>query len=273
MRYIFALLLLLSTVTPQPQQQNPRHGKSGARSNPPSPSAPSFVVGQQDFGAKEQQPEPKQETPYWKKLIEPSVLSNLLLAGVAIWAGCIALRTLAAIREQTRETARSAGAAEKSALASENSVRLQEASIRQYVEFEDFEILSDTCWPNTTSLELRLTFDITNPTNLLLTLTRVAVDFGGKTTEATMREALAHDVGYHVKREIDIKGERLELFKKGELVMPLIVWAGFEDAFGVFREQSDGSNCVCSQSGCEFEAYEGVIGERWINQQNSEDGA
>lgn len=111
---VAALCLSLLPCSGQ-QQEKPRGNKGGV--SKPAPALPSepFVIGEQHFGAAEEKNRPQQQPTYWEKWLEPAAISNLALFIAAIWAGFTALRTLRVIREQTREAARAAGAAEKSA--------------------------------------------------------------------------------------------------------------------------------------------------------------
>lgn len=79
------------------QQQNPAPIKSG---HSPSALQPFVCTVQVEGTSTTNESKPQQKSYQWRELFAPANLPNWALALVAIWAGCLALKTLRAIKKQ-----------------------------------------------------------------------------------------------------------------------------------------------------------------------------
>lgn len=105
-----------------PKSESPRQEQGGKPNGDPNqPKALASPANPQITASAPPKTDPPRREPYdWNEWGKPSVLTNLALVGVAIWAGCIALGTLKAIRAEVKATAKAAKAATDNATAAIN---------------------------------------------------------------------------------------------------------------------------------------------------------
>jgi|ERR1019366_7511090 len=125
MRLLSFIAVLFLAVSPSNayQQKKPADSKHDIAS--PAPPAPPelTVIGQQQVGSTEKATKPNSNPQDWQEWVRPTTLVSIVLAGAAIWAGCIALKTLKTLKIQARAGLKAAIAAKMTAQAVINSER------------------------------------------------------------------------------------------------------------------------------------------------------
>jgi hypothetical protein len=120
MRLVAIVLLMMSALPAHTQQQQGQSSTNAEHASPsPIPCTTPTLICQVQPGSSPQtqvaSDQTKQEPPYWRELIAPQTITNVLLVCAAIWAGCIGLKTLKTMTVQTRATRDAAAAAMKNA--------------------------------------------------------------------------------------------------------------------------------------------------------------
>jgi hypothetical protein len=169
------------------------------------------------------------------------------------WLAILGFPTIFIIGWQAVRTADAAQAAKVSAEATQSSVTLQEVSLRQWVDIENWKACP--YMPEGGDLGLHVQFDVVNPTNLPLTLNSVYVVFachgcsdqGGKIGRKNLvPPSKSHPVVTWVKltEEQLLKWEDLK-----ELVFVVNGTVEFEDVLKEVRNQPFSGLIACSKKG------------------------
>lgn len=221
---ILATLLCCGAICLFAQPNNsPAYNQSDTKANAqPSPPAKNSEESTANTEAAKSSP------PYW-------------YASSEWWLVIIAALTGAAIAYQASEMARTTKVMER-------STALQEVSMRQWISISPVEIKTDS---NTdTECTLRVTFDILNPTKMVLNLNWIVMRFGGRKQSSTLAgHALAPDENYPMRTMLALRGDDFANYRNYRLALPIVVTVGYTDAFGKQRKQPNGCTALCGPHG------------------------
>jgi hypothetical protein len=214
--------------------QNPSNGEQSTNAAELKAIADAITKYEQET-AKSQ----NQETPFEKESIK--IQRFLLWVGIAQTLALIG--TLLAVWNQSKETSGSTKAMEK-------SVKLQEVAMRPWVIFDNWESHPSNFFPKDTEGTVTVCFDLYNPTKLKLTLKRVSMKALEQGRDFTLSQVLApEDDPYTVEFTLALRGERLQRFRKDDLVVVITGYVEFEDVFGDRQPpQSFGYMFICGQN-------------------------
>jgi hypothetical protein len=207
---------------------------------------------------------------WWDKLYV--IFTGLLvIAGLAgIW---YAYQTLKVLRKQTYAIRRQAVLTRRSTIATEKSIRLQEIQLAQWIDVVGIRTRVNNVQGHvpagTTQTPLFITFDIVNPTSMLVTLNWVIMRIDGERQKTRL---FNHPLNpstdpVTIDTSIMLEGNRLEEYKRYSLRFPVIVYIGYTDAFNKPRKQHFSCVCVCGPpAGTRTFPYEGTIPDEGIDQ-------
>lgn len=184
------------------------------------------------------------------KQTEPYNAGKDTLYRIYLWAAIIgvfvALGGIGAIWAQTIATARSAQATERSAEATEKSVKLQEIAHKQWVNLGGWSVEKTI----SRHRRLNISFKISNPTKVPLTLHAVLMNFGDNPRlDEGHINLLAPENPYIIRTFVDVSYTQMRLFVNSVLVIPIHVRVLFADAFGRHWEQQFGRMLMCNNTG------------------------
>jgi hypothetical protein len=104
---------------------------------------------------------------------------------------------------------------------------------------------------------LMISFQIVNPTRMVLTLKETTVTLFEESPESDFFEhTLPPDNSYPYRTDVAISGESLRKYMREVYIIPLIGVIGFEDAFGKPRHYNFGFDIHCRQNGFELKLPE-----------------
>jgi hypothetical protein len=183
---------------------------------------------------------------YFTRLFSPENLPNIVLSIAGIAGIIVAIYTLKKIGKQTT--------------AIENSVKLQEAQMRQWVVILNWQFDGQEFTKNTIAGgPLKITFDVFNPTEFPLTFENWSVRIATKPYAETVGTLLPPDSPYLATVSIGTDGDVGERFLRNELVLPIVGEIAFTDVLGDRQRQSFSQMCVCGQGvRAKFYRHEGV---------------
>jgi hypothetical protein len=211
----------------------PNHNATNYSDSPPIHGEASFsLVSEPASDAKGNRPD--KESPHWYTTVQWSNWALVLIGGLTFWAIWI----------QSRETARST-------IAMEKSVKLQEVAMRPWIVFDNWECRGGHILANATEGTFTLCFDLYNPTKLKLTLKRIRANALQQVRDVVLNQVLApEDDPYTFEFALALRGEDLRRFRKQELVVVIQGYVEFEDVFGKKQPpQSFGYMCLCTPTG------------------------
>jgi hypothetical protein len=160
----------------------------------------------------------------------------------------VGIATFLVIGWQAWETRRAVEVSQKSALATERSVKLQEAISRQWVNIENWSANAPNYFTGKTEAKLQVFFDVINPTKMPLTLDRIVVQINGTPFTIFHRNALAPDKKYTAFFEIALNPTESKHYGNGRLPVIFDGMVSFTDAFGNLRGQPFTKFCTCGPS-------------------------
>jgi hypothetical protein len=145
---------------------------------------------------------------YFARLIAAENLPNLILCFVGIAGVVIGTCTLRAIQKQTEATT-------KSAIASERSISLQEAQLRQWVDLENWKGGAALVSGDTERRWLEAYFDILNGTDNPLTLEGITINANGQRSDQSFRHFLTPKSKYSSSVIITLTPDQMNTFMAG----------------------------------------------------------
>jgi hypothetical protein len=220
--------------------QTNQHDGKHLSSPPPKPTGgtENLSVSGPSPVKKEDAANGKAHQPTWRERFFPPLLSNWPLVAVAIWGILVAIRTLNAIKEQTKATRIAAEASEK-------SVNLQATALRQWVDIKEWR---STVWiPEGGVLSLHIQFDVVNPTSLPLTLDSVFIMLGDQGGKVGRRNLVPPGKGHPVVTSVKITEEQLRKWDEDELVFIVNGHVDFGDVLENVRSQPFSGLIACSK--------------------------
>ena len=121
---------------------------------------------------------------------------------------------------------------------------------------------------------LKVSFNAINSTKIPMILEWAVIRIPpGVRDDRTFHHFLAPDDVYPINIILELNSERLEAYKKSQLVFQLIVTLGYTDAFEKLRRQPFGVTCLCSPPhGCVLSPFEGALPDDTINLGQSDQG-
>jgi hypothetical protein len=187
---------------------------------------------------------------------------NGLLVAAGFFGIRVAYKTLGIIERQTKAT-------EDAAKATEKSVRLQEAQLRQWVDIEGLGCRTEpTFFTGIAETMLIFRFEIFNRTNMPLTLEWVISRVCGGKQSSPLHYTLAPTKSYHCEAATSLKGDSLVDFGTAKLVRVVIITVGFVDAFDNSRKQVIAYTCLCGPPNlCKTSPYEGEVPDDSLQKQ------
>lgn len=180
---------------------------------------------------------------YLRRLIAPENLPNLVLCIIGIAGVIAAICTLRTIGRQTAATERAAEATRK-------SVELQEVALRQWVTIDNWKSL--VFLPEDGGLSLHVQFDVTNPTDLPLTLDYAFIMLGDQGGKAGRSNLIPPKKSHPVITTVKITEEDRLKREQTELVFIVNGYIKFVDALEKDRSQEFGGVIGCSKTGVRF---------------------
>src|SRR5439155_20605694 len=124
--------------------------------------------------------------------------------------------------EQTKVLKDSVAHAGTSAESALRSAKLQEAQLRQWLDIEDFDLQSTPIQSNSVETTLTISFQVNNPTKMVLTLKDITTNLFDEGPESsTLEYTLAPDNACPFKMEITISGESFLKYTKDVFVIPI----------------------------------------------------
>jgi hypothetical protein len=165
--------------------------------------------------------------------------------------------TLCAIIWQAWETRKAAEATKESATAALKSVKLQEAQLKQWVELDEWDGRSEHFFPKATRTTYWMTFWVTNPTKMPLTLKKVyiTVPDGRPVLLSEDDSVIAPENGHRIKWPTVIADETMKRLVEGRWEFTLIVDVDFVDVFGDPKHSQFTVACKCRSTNCEVNEY------------------
>lgn len=179
------------------------------------------------------------------------------------WLVIVAIPTLILIWWQARETARSAKA-------SEDNIRLQIAALRQWVNIQGFrDGVEPRFTPTGTELDLQLSFEITNPTKMPLTVEWYVISINGTKYSSRLNVTLAPDQMHGLMALISYTDEvKNEYLRDGYVIIVTGVIA-YTDALKEFQKQRFGYLRRCRPGHGETLNYKGPLPDEDIEKEES----
>jgi hypothetical protein len=175
---------------------------------------------------------------FWDKFYYCSTFALVLVGALSLWL----------IWNQSKQTARSARA-------TEDSVRLQETGMRQWLVIQNWQLRKE----NSADLRLRITCDIVNPTPYPLTLESWKATIGGFSLTEKNRALLPPQIPHLITLPMEITGrEKIDHYLKESLVITVVGYITFEDVLKVQQTQPFSQLCVCGRHTSEFHRFEGA---------------
>lgn len=216
--------------------------------NPASVSQESTVI-------EEGSPKEKHEK-FFRQSFAPEFFSNWILVLVGIGAIVSALCTLGVIRRQTKHIARQAVSMrrqttilrdsvaaikeqgkilERQTKAVEGSVSLQKTLKRQWLEYENWRI--EPAWERSISTDIRILFDISNNTDMPLTIQSITLSINLKNTTSDARIDIPPKKSHPVSLDVDLTREQVQNYIHDNLVLTFMGAVSYRDAFRDDRSQ------------------------------------
>jgi hypothetical protein len=205
---------------------------------------------------------PKSGKDLWDKLY-------VVFTGLLVLVGIL---TLIAIGYQAREMARAtkgmkhqASIMERSTAATEKSVALQETQLTQWIDVGSIgsrvQNRNGKIPEGTTQTPLFISFDILNPTGMILNLNWVIVRIDGERKPAQLfNHAMTPGDIFPISTSVSLEGRRLEEYQRHALCISIIAYVGFTDAFNRPRKQDFPCICTCGPpSGTRPSPYHGIV--------------
>lgn len=234
---IFAVLIALPVVVQIPRDGSQKSTESHCQQYIGKDSIPACIATVQELQIPPQAQPTKQESTFREKVAGPQTWSNWAVVIVAIWAGCIARRSFLISRQQTVATRRAAIATRKSADAALKTVKLQEATFKQWVTVDHWwcDVRSDT----SEEIKLKIGFSVCNPTKYPLTITRVRVDMSGRgNSDDTLDFVVAPEKDYESSILLTLKEEAdRRIYRHAGVIFTITVMVRFNDVLTEPREQ------------------------------------
>jgi hypothetical protein len=145
------------------------------------------------------------------------------------WLFIVAVPTLIFVGWQAKATADAAQAALESANATEKSVKLQEATFKQWVTVEHWR--NSVRGGGAEEIKQIIGFSVCNPTRYPLTLTKVHVDMGSRgSLEDAPNYVIAPEKDYESSFPLTLKGEAdLRMHKHIGVIFTVTITVGFID--------------------------------------------
>jgi len=177
----------------------------------------------------------------------------------------VGILTLLAIAWQSRETARSAKAAQ-------DNTRLQTAALRQWVNIQGFRDAVETRFIGTRPhLDLQLSFEITNPTTMPLTVEWYVISINTTKYSSRLNVTLApgqmHGLGALISYTDEVRNEYL----RDAYVITITGVIAYTDALKDFQKQRFGYVRRCRPIGGETLNYKGPLPDEDIEKEESRD--
>jgi hypothetical protein len=169
------------------------------------------------------------------------------LKGPEWWLVLAAFLTLFVIAWQAIETRRAAEAAQRGIEATQKSVEIQRVAMGQWVDTGCWEVVPKHIQPTATEAELRINFEIGNPTNFPLTLKSVILwtDRIHTASIGLGRLVLPPRADTALNFEKRLEGVKLANYVNSRLFFEIGGVILFIDAFKENREQLFGFHCKC----------------------------
>ncbi len=144
---------------------------------------------------------------------------------------------------------RQTGAIEKSAEAAENSIKLQETALRQWVDIKEWRSIP---WipVGTEEWNLHIQFDVVNPTDKPLTLNGVFIKIGEEEKTIIRKNLIPPEKWHPVVMSVKITEEQaLKWEDLKELIFLVNGYIEFEDVLEKIRNQPFNGMIGCSKKG------------------------
>lgn len=187
------------------------------------------------------------------------------------WLVIAAVLTLGAVGYQAREMRRATVVMwkstdavqrqteilERSTVATEKSVRLQEIIQQQWIQISGWRI-EDRNSVDETPPRFTIVMDISNPTSAPLTLQSVSMRGAGKSVGVGMgiQNILAPKESFKFGYTAVLKPEEVPLYSASNLVLVLKGSIFYVDAFGNRKEQPFSQSCICGIQSAQFSPFQ-----------------
>jgi hypothetical protein len=174
------------------------------------------------------------------------------------WLVVAAVVTGGAVIYQARETRRATAVMERSTVASEKSVRLQENMQQQWIQVSGWRI-EDRSFAGEIPPRFTIVMDISNPTNAPLTLQSISMRGAGKSVGVGgggIQNVLAPKESFKFGYKTVLKPDDVDSYISSELVLVLKGSIFYVDAFGNRKEQPFNQSCVCGTQSAIFSPFQ-----------------
>lgn len=272
------ILAVVQTSPPVPRQttngpsQTPSHSQKNASDNqyPISTATASGNASQRSVSNQQPTNNPTspnaEQTVRVRELPSVSVSRNWadwilwgasgVLAVVSILGICVAIKTLKALKLQTRIMARQTVATRVAAQAAEKSVRLQEVAMRQWVKTSDWDANKIRIFSTMKDIPLQITFNIINQTKMPLTLQSITYNAEGKTFSFGALDLLGPDDTHQVKIPLLLTDpKKVQAYAREEFTVSISGSITYMDAFENLRTDPFGCVCRCGPNWNSFNPY------------------
>jgi hypothetical protein len=157
----------------------------------------------------------------------------------------VAVLGIGVIVWQSWETKVAAKAAKKSAEATEKSVRLQEAALRQWVDIKEWRSVP---WvPKGGDLSLHLQFNVVNPTDKPLTLRGVFIKIGEQEETIVKNNLIPPQKWHPIVMSLAITEQQMVKWAADKISLFVSGFVSYEDVLETMRKQSFSGAIVCSK--------------------------
>lgn len=212
--------------------------------------------------------------PYqWNEWFAPQVLSNIGLIAVAVWAGCIALRTLKSIERQTKANIKEARAGVMAAKAAKAANEQLKILNKQWLGTSAWKCYELPFPPPRVPTHLGISFFITNSTPLLLTLERVKFHvLGFDSTEIWINAPLGPNERYKIEvSAAELNKDQQRRFIQGGAQLQIVGRIYFANAFND-PDSSLFGRIIWRRGGkTRSMGYRGGLASRWQSAEDREE--
>lgn len=137
------------------------------------------------------------------------------------------------------------------------SVKLQEAQLKQWVELDEWEGHSEHFFPKATRTTYWMTFWVTNPTKMPLTLKKVyiTVPDGRPVFRSENDSVISPENGHRINWPTVVTDETMKQLVEGRWAFTLVIDVDFVDVFGEDKHSQFTVACKCRSISCEVDEY------------------
>jgi hypothetical protein len=260
------------TTQPHEDQRAAKNAVKPKTDKPVAPPETRVVINEDTTNGQENRAEEGSKNYFDKNVAIAGILINcgLLIAGsIGI---CVTIKTLKAIQRQglimirqARIMQGQATVLERQTKAVEDSVSLQKTLKRQWLEYDNWRI--QPAWERSISTDIRLLFDITNNTDMPLTIRSITLSVNLRNTTTSARTEIPPKKSHPVFLDLDnLTRDQVQEYIHDNLVLTVMGSVSYKDAFRDDRYQGISRIFMGGRSG-----FTSTEGPGWIPYEEEDD--